>query len=90
VEKISVPDEFSMNFHFTDGAEYKISAIADIAGRRSVRTEQIVSVAGVEPPIRAMMPALALFLTVIVAGIAAGRWSTRRKALRAPSTADVL
>lgn len=88
VEKISVPDDFSINFHFTDGAEYKISAIADIAGRRSVRTEQTVSVTGVEPPTRAMIPALALFLAVIAAGIAAGRWTMRRKAMSVQSAAD--
>jgi hypothetical protein len=75
VEKISVPDEFSMNFHFTDGAEYKVSAIADIAGRESLRTEQTLSVIAVEPPTTAMLPALALFLVVIAGGVMAGRWS---------------
>jgi hypothetical protein len=75
VEKISVPDEFSMNFHFTDGAEYKVSTVADIAGRRSIRTEQTISVTAVEPPMRVMVPALALFLAVIASGVMAGRWS---------------
>jgi hypothetical protein len=64
-----------MNFHFTDGAQYKISAVADIAGSRPVRTEQTISVTGVEPPTRATVPALALFLAVIAGGIIAGRWS---------------
>lgn len=78
VEKISVPDEFTMNFHFTDGAQYKVSAVADIAGRRPVRTEQTISVTGVEPPTRATVPALALFLAVIAGGIIVGRWSRVR------------
>ena len=75
VEKISVDDEFSMNFHFTDGAQYKLTAIADIPGRRSLRTEETVTVAAVEPPPKAMLPALALFLSAIACGIIAGRWS---------------
>ena len=78
VEKISVAEEFSMNFHFSDGAEYKVSAVADVGGRRPLRNEQTVSVTAVEPPIGAMLPALALFVIVIAAGILAGRWSTRR------------
>jgi hypothetical protein len=79
VEKIFVADEFSINFQFSDGAEYKISAVADI-GKESVRTEQIIQVAAVEPPARTIVPALALFLIVIAAGTVAGRWS-RRKAV---------
>jgi hypothetical protein len=55
-----------------------------------VRTEQIVSVTAVEPPATAMLPALALFLAVIAAGIAAGRWSVRRKPMPDASAADVI
>jgi hypothetical protein len=75
VEKIPVAQEFAMNFHFTDGAEYKVSALADIAGKQSLRTEQNLTVTAVEPPTRAMVPALALFLGVIASGVMAGRWS---------------
>lgn len=75
VEKLFVTDEFAMNFHFTDGAEYKVAAVADIGGRETLRTEQTISVVAVEPPTRAMVPALALFLVVIASGIVAGRWS---------------
>jgi len=78
VEKIPVADEFSMNFHFTDGAQYKISTVADFGGSTPVRNEQVVSVTAVEPPTRAMVPALALFLAVVAAGVMAGRWSKRR------------
>jgi hypothetical protein len=81
VEKISVADEFSMNFHFTDGAEYKVSAVADVGARRPLRTEQPISVTAAEPPMRAMVPALALFLAVIAAGVIAGRWSRAKKNL---------
>ena len=77
VEKVFVAEEFSMKFHFTDGARYRISAVADIPGRRSLRTEQELSVTAVEPPARAMAPALALFLIVITSGLIAGRWSRR-------------
>lgn len=78
VERIFVTDEFSMNFHFTDGAEYRVSAVADLGDRTPLRNEQVVSVTAVEPPTRAMVPALALFLAVIAAGVMAGRWSKRR------------
>ena len=73
VEKILVRGEFSMNFHFTDGAQYKVLAVAD-AGRKSLRSEKTISVTAVEPPTRAMVPALALFLGVIMTGVMAGRW----------------
>lgn len=77
VEKVFVAEEFSMKFHFIDGARYRISAVGDIPGRRSLRTEQEVSVTAAEPPAKAMAPALALFLLVIASGLIAGRWSRR-------------
>lgn len=77
VEKIPVTDEFLMNFHFTDGAQYRVSAVADIGGRRPLHNEQMVAVTAVEPPGRAIVPALTLFIAVIAAGVMAGRWSCR-------------
>jgi hypothetical protein len=67
-----------MNFQFTDGAEYRIVALGEQPGRTPIRTEKIVSATALEPPTRAMIPALAYFMAVIVFGLAAGRWSKRR------------
>jgi hypothetical protein len=75
VERLPVEGEFAMDFQFTDGAEYRLTAIAYVTGGQMVRTEQNVSVTGVVPPTRAMIPAIGFFLAVIALGLAAGRWS---------------
>jgi hypothetical protein len=75
VERLPVEREFAMDFQFTDGAEYRVTAIAYVTGGRMLRTEQNISVTGVEPPIRTMIPAIGFFLAVIALGLAVGRWS---------------
>ncbi|HKX51245.1 MAG TPA: hypothetical protein VJQ48_12520 [Candidatus Binatia bacterium] len=75
VDKIPVEGEFSINFHFVDGAEHRVSARAELPGGKAMRSEQVVSVSAVEPPASAMLPALGLFLTMITLGLAVGRWS---------------
>jgi hypothetical protein len=75
VDKIPVEGEFSMNFHFVDGAEHRVSARAELPGGKAMRSEQVVSVSAVEPPASAMLPALGLFLTMIALGLGVGRWS---------------
>ena len=76
VERLPVQGEFGMDFQFTDG-EYQISATAYVTGGQMVRTEQNVSVTGVEPPAQAMIPAIGFFLAVIALGLGVGRWSRR-------------
>jgi hypothetical protein len=75
VERLPVEGEFVMSFQFTDGAEYRVTAIAYVTGGQMIRTEQNISVIGVEPPARAMIPAVAFFLAVIALGLGVGRWS---------------
>jgi hypothetical protein len=75
VDKIPVEREFSMNFHFVDGAEHRVTARAELLGGKAMRSEQVVSVSAVEPPASAMLPALGLFLTMIALGLGVGRWS---------------
>jgi hypothetical protein len=77
VERLPVEREFAMNFQFTDGTEYRVTAIASVTGGQVIRTERNISVSGVEPPGRAMIPAIGFFLAVIALGLAAGRWSRR-------------
>jgi hypothetical protein len=77
VERLPVSGEFGIKFQFTDGAEYRVTAIASVAGGQMLRTSQNISIAGVEPPARAAIPALAFFLVVIALGLAVGRWSRR-------------
>jgi hypothetical protein len=78
IEKVPVTGEWSMKFHFPDGAEYRVTAVADSPGLAPVRSEQVISVTGVEPPTKAMVPVLLYFLAVIVLGLCAGRWTKRR------------
>ena len=75
VDRIPVEGEYSINFQFIDGAEHRVTANAEMPGGRSARTEQVVSVSAVEPPITAMVPAMVLFLAMIAAGLGLGRWS---------------
>ena len=75
VDRIPVEGEFSMKFHFVDGAEHRVSSQAQLPDGRSVRSEQVVAVDGVQPPESAMLPAMGLFLVVIVLGLGVGRWS---------------
>jgi hypothetical protein len=75
VDKIPVEGEFSMNFHFVDGAEHRVSARAELPGGKAMRSEQVVLVSAVEPPASVMLPALGLFLTMIALGLGVGRWS---------------
>ena len=77
VERLPVDREFAMDFQFTDGTEYRLAASAFVTGGQVLRTEQNISVTGVEPPGRAMIPAIGFFLGVIALGLAVGRWSRR-------------
>jgi hypothetical protein len=81
VEKIPVDGEWSMKFHFPDGAEYRVTALGSVPGRTPMRAEQIVSVTGVEPPAAAMLRVVAYFVALIALGLAAGRWTKRRSAV---------
>ena len=78
VERLPVERRSSRaSFQFTDGAEYRVTAIAYTSGGQMLRTEQNIAVTGVEPPMRAMIPAIGFFLAVIALGLAVGRWSRR-------------
>jgi hypothetical protein len=78
LERLPVAREFAMNFQFADGAEYRVAAIAYVAGRPLLRTEKNVAVTAAEPPARAMIPAISCFVAIIALGLAAGRWSKLR------------
>ena len=77
VERLPVEGAFAMDFQFTDGAEYRITANAYVVDGQMVRTAQNVSVTSVEPPARAVIPAMGFFLAVIALGLGVGRWSRR-------------
>jgi hypothetical protein len=78
VEKLAVGGEWSMKFHFPDGAEYRVVAISNAPGEAPVRSERVIAVTGVEPPLAAMVPALCYFLALIAIGLFVGRWSKTR------------
>lgn len=77
LERIPIVGDFSMKFEFTDGAEYRVSALGEQAGKPPRRSEKIISATALEPPTRAMIPAFAYFIGLIVLGLGAGRWSKR-------------
>jgi hypothetical protein len=79
-EKIPVAGEFLLDYQFTDGSDYRVSAIAVLDTGEIVRQDQIVSVNAVAPPWRAQLPALAFFLLLIFLGLLVGRWSRSGKA----------
>jgi len=80
VNKIPVVNEFSMEFQFTDGDEYRVEAIADINGGELSRSEKTVSVISIEPLPSAAISPIGFFLGVICVGLWAGRWSRRAAA----------
>ena len=59
VERIPVDKEFSMKFQFTDGAEYRVVALAEVPGKPPLRSEKVIGVTAIEPPAKASVPALA-------------------------------
>jgi len=77
VERLAVAGEFAFNYNFPDGAEYRVAAVAEVPGRAPVNVEKIISVTGVEPPAKAMIPALSYFLALITLGLLGGRLSKR-------------
>jgi len=77
IDNVPVVKEYHLDFHFPDGAEYRVNSIARIPGQAPVHTEQLVAVTGVEPPITAQVPALIFFLGMVTLGMGAGRWSKR-------------
>jgi hypothetical protein len=79
IDKLPERGQFAMDFQFTDGADYRITAVADSPGGRSVRSEQIISVTAVEPPPYAVAPAMVLFLLAIIGGLIAGRYCGGRR-----------
>jgi hypothetical protein len=79
IDKVSVPNEWSMKFHFPDGAGYRINAVAESSAQAPIRSEQVIAVTAAEPPAGAAVPALAYFVGLIAAGLGLGRWSKRRR-----------
>jgi hypothetical protein len=75
VERLSVVNAWSVKFHFPDAGAYQVETLAVTPGTAAVANEQLVEVAGVEPPLSASLPVLCYFIALIAAGIGVGRWS---------------
>jgi hypothetical protein len=77
IEKLPVAGEFSLDYQFTDGSSHRVSAVAITSDGEIVRDDHLVSVSALAPPWRAQLPALVLFLLLILSGLLLGRWSRR-------------
>ena len=77
LERIPVAGEFALDYHFTDGTDHRVIAVAEIEDGASLRQEETVSVTAVAPSLRTKLPPLFLFLAVIAVGLLAGWWSRR-------------
>jgi hypothetical protein len=77
IDNIPVAGEFSLDYHFVDGSDHRVIAIAETEDGETIRQERNVSVTAVAPPLRAQLPALLLFLSVLFLGLVVGRWRHR-------------
>ena len=77
IEKLPVAAEFSLDYQFTDGSNHRVSAVAVTSDGEIVREDHLVSVSAIAPPWRTQLPALVLFLLLILSGLLMGRWSWR-------------
>jgi hypothetical protein len=77
LQSVPVAGEFGMRFHFTDGSDHRVTASAETPGRTPIKSEKIISVTAVDPPMRAKIRAPVFFLVLIVLGLGLGRFSQR-------------
>jgi len=75
IDNVPVDKDYQLDFHFPDGAEYRVNSIAQVPGQMPLRSEQLVAVTGVEPPMTAQVPALMFFVAMIALGLGVGRFS---------------
>jgi hypothetical protein len=73
--KIPTRGNFTLSFHFTDGAAHRVSVLAEVEGRGEIREEKVITVTGIDPPRGAVIPSLLFFLGVITLGLVTGRIS---------------
>jgi hypothetical protein len=79
IDKVAVAGEYVLKFHYPDGAEYRVNAVAEAPGQAPLRAERLVAVKGIEPALTAQIPVLLFFLSVIALGIGTGRLSFRSR-----------
>ncbi|MGH7828960.1 MAG: hypothetical protein ACREP8_02170 [Candidatus Binatia bacterium] len=78
IGKIPADGAFAMSFQFTDGSAHQVRSVAEMAGQEPIVEEKAITVTAVEPPAKAILPALIFFLAVVASGLAVGRFSRRR------------
>ena len=77
IDRVPVAGEFGLKFNYPDGAEYRVNGVAESPRQAPLRAERLVVVTGIEPAMKAQIPALLFFLSVIALGLGAGRLSFR-------------
>jgi hypothetical protein len=75
LEKITVAHEFALDYQFTDGAEHRVTAVAESNGSEIARNEQTVDVRARAPSLRQKLPPLVLSGALLIIGLVAGRCS---------------
>jgi len=78
LDGVPTDGKFSFRFHFTDGAPYRITSVAEVNRGGRIKEEQQITVTGRDPPREAVYPSLFLFVLVIALGLVGGRISRRR------------
>ncbi|MGH7848185.1 MAG: hypothetical protein ACREQW_23850 [Candidatus Binatia bacterium] len=82
LSRVPTQGKFGFNFQFTDGAQHRIIALAEIEGKEPVRQETVVAATAAEPARIAVLPSLFFFLGVIAAGMVTGYASRKKRRLR--------
>ena len=82
MSRVPTQGKFGFDFQFTDGAQHRVTALAEMEGKEPVRQEKVVTATALEPPPIAALPSVTLFLGVVALGMFTGYASRKRRRLR--------
>jgi hypothetical protein len=82
LSRVPTQGKFAFDFQFTDGAQHRVVALAEIEGKEPVRQETVVTATASEPSQIAVLPSVFFFLGTIAAGMITGHASRKKRRLR--------
>jgi len=80
--RVPTQGKFDFDFQFTDGAQHRVTALAEIEGKEPVRQEKVVVAKSAAPLLSAVLPSLGFFLGVVAVGMLTGHASRKKRRLR--------